>query len=67
MMIHDRYHVTDPFCGLVTTESKKERAEVAAVIHAERCEGIVTVYDAMAHRGRPEEWLPYGFILRYRD
>ena len=60
--------VSDPCCGLVGSTTTKAKALQLAEQHRDRsdCGGVVVVYDRMAHRSRPQEWLPNGYILNWR-
>lgn len=72
MTVLDRFTIQDPVCGLVATAATKERAQELARHHQKNADGSisecqdVTLYDRMAHRGRPQEWQPCGFILAWR-
>ena len=68
MVVRDRFQVTDAFCGLVTTAPTKAEATRKAKFHEEDsdCDCQVTVYDVMAHHGRPQEWTTEGKVIAHR-
>ena len=61
-----RFQICDPVCGLVETASAKVRALHLATSHFNRGCNDVTVYDLMAHPGKPQEFDINGRILKYR-
>ena len=62
-MVHDRYHVTDPVCGLVRSYSRKADALDRAEGHP--CEEV-KVHDVMARRGSWWLWDAAGNPLERR-
>ena len=60
---HDRYQITDPVCGLVTTRTSLAKALESAKSH--KCEGV-EVFDAMARYDCAQTWDRHGNILTFR-
>ena len=65
MTIQNRFTIGDPICGLVESASTQFEAFLIAESHAIRCKDV-TVYDVMAHKGKPREWTSGGGVLAYR-
>jgi len=61
-VVHDRYQVVDPVCGLVLTMMHLRQAFQVAQIHAKAC-SKVEIYDCMAHSGQPRVWDSEGNII----
>ena len=66
--IYDRYEIGDPACGAEHYRSKRGEAFAVARVHqsVNGCPNV-TVFDRMAHKGRPHEWDLNGPILCWRD
>lgn len=70
MGIEERFDIGDFICGSISYERTVRdatalcRALVAGGKHR-NC-GPISVYDRMAHRGRPQLWITDGPILRFR-
>lgn len=69
-MVHDRYEVGCEQCHFLASFPKEAEAfEYAqhAQLHAHLACGLVTVFDAMAHRGRPQLWTASGSLRAVRE
>lgn len=63
MTTHDRYHISDPVCGLVCTRTSLKKAMESARAH--QCPGV-TVFDSMARYDCIQLWDANGKILEFR-
>jgi len=68
-MVRDRYHIGCSYCGFLQSTPTQRRAFDVAW-YAQRLHsdcGSVTVFDAMAHYGRPQLWDANGSVQRIRE
>lgn len=69
MTPHDRYHISDPICGLFCTRTSLKKALESARNHQDGADGqcqYVTVFDSMARYDCVQLWDAKGKILEFR-
>ena len=62
-MVHERFQVTDPICGLV--ETAMTRADALAIAQRHVCRSV-EVHDVMARRGAVRTWTRDGTAIEVR-
>ena len=62
-----RYEIGDSVCGVLDWATKRRVADLRArALQAKHPECKVTIFDRMAHKGRPDTWAAAGPVLSTR-